>query len=64
MANWAWTALLGVVLIVDWSFGSWLIRFRPVSSPPPRWRRARQVELTLAFIFAGVAIAQFVVQHL
>jgi hypothetical protein len=58
MANWAWTALFGGLLIVDWALGSWLIKFRALSSPPTRWSRARMAELAVAFVFAGIALAQ------
>lgn len=60
MANWAWSALFGALLIVDWSFGSWLLKVRSLTSPDRRWRRARQVELSAAFIFIGIATVQLV----
>ncbi len=59
MSNWVWSALSGAVLMADWSFGSWLIKFKVLTSPPVRWNRARVIEVTAAFIFVGIAIAQY-----
>jgi hypothetical protein len=60
VANWMWSALFGAFLIGDWALGSWMLRVRSLSSPPSRWRRVRLGELAVAFIFAGIAVAQFI----
>ena len=59
VSNWVWSALSGAVLMADWSFGSWLIKFKVLTSPPVRWNRARIIEVAAAFIFVGIAIAQY-----
>ena len=61
MANWVWTALASALLVVDWAFGSWLLKFKPLwPSDARRWSRIRASELTVGFIFLGVAIVQLI----
>ena len=59
MANWVWSALSALVLFGDWALGSWLFKFKALTSPPARWAGVRFMEATVAFVFVGVAIVQF-----